>query len=425
MKVLITSIGVPGHLNPMLAAASILARHHEVAVQTSGELQGMVDAAQLRFISERPNSRSFAGHLIADNPLGMKMSDPVERHAYEIEHFFADTIPIQAKNLTKALDEFSADIIIGDSHYFGTLPMLLGPQSSRPAIAALGVSVLDVHSGRHAPRGTSGQTAEESERDAQYRRMLLEPVQLAFDRSLQKCGCAPLPCPALASLSNLSDLYLHPGVESFEYPQRASKVRFIGRPPMAKGQASLPAWWEGLDSRKRLVLVTQGTIANRDLNQLIGPVLSGLAAEQDIIVLVTTGGTTTENLQTPIPSNARIAEFLPYEQIFPKLDALVTNGGYGTVSMALAHGVPIVAAGMTEDKEEVSEHVQWAQVGLNLHTDTPSPEAIRESVREVLGKDLYRVNAQKIASEYKRFDVEDTLLREIEACVSRHQPLSA
>jgi len=79
--------------------------------------------------------------------------------------------------------------------------------------------------------------------------------------------------------------------------------------------------------------------------------------------MVTTGGQPTESIPVGIPDNARVTAFLPYEQVLPKVDLLITNGGYGTVNMALAHGIPIVSAGLTEDKEEVSAIVQWSGAG--------------------------------------------------------------
>ena len=39
--------------------------------------------------------------------------------------------------------------------------------------------------------------------------------------------------------------------------------------------------------------------------------------------------------------------------MLPQVSVLVTNGGYGSVSQALAAGVPIVSAGLTEDKAEI------------------------------------------------------------------------
>jgi UDP:flavonoid glycosyltransferase YjiC (YdhE family) len=419
MKILITSIGVPGHLNPVLAAASILSRHHEVAVQTSDELQPIVEAAGLRFLPELPGSRTFFMHYFTDFPEAMSMPHGMEKHAWNFEHFLALKIPVHAANLQHALQEFPADVIVADSFYFGTLPLLLGPRAKRPAIVPLGISVLNVHSGKNIPRRPGVSDEEAGKERLRYERIVLQPTQTAFDRALSKLGVGPLPCPALESLSTLSDAYIHPGIESFEYPNSSSVVHYIGRLPLAKGQTPLPEWWDKLDRTKRLVLVTQGTIANRDFGQLVGPTLTGLAEEQDLIVLVTTGGQPIESIPVEIPANARVAEFLPYEQILPHIDLLITNGGYGTVNMALANGVPIIAAGMTEDKEEVSAHVEWAGVGIDLHTNQAVAEVVRRAVREVLDSHTYRTSAKKMAREFASCNAEESLLSLMEACANK------
>jgi UDP:flavonoid glycosyltransferase YjiC (YdhE family) len=188
--------------------------------------------------------------------------------------------------------------------------------------------------------------------------------------------------------------------------------------PARAAQATLPEWWDALDRGKQLILVTQGTIANRDLGQLIGPTLNGLAEEEDLIVLATTGGQPIASIPGEIPANARVAEFLPFEQVLPHIDLLITNGGYGTVNMALAEGIPIVAAGLTEDKEEVSAHVQWAGVGIDLRTNQADPEMVRRAVREVLDNPSYRIRAKKMAREFASCNPEKSLLNLIESCVS-------
>src|SRR5215469_7769079 len=106
--------------------------------------------------------------------------------------------------------------------------------------------------------------------------------------------------------------------------------------------------------------------------------------------MVTTGGQPTESIPVGIPDNARVTAFLPYEQVLPKVDLLITNGGYGTVNMALAHGIPIVSAGLTEDKEEVSATVQWSGAGIDLRTNQANPEMVRSAARQILDSSVYR-----------------------------------
>jgi len=63
---------------------------------------------------------------------------------------------------------------------------------------------------------------------------------------------------------------------------------------------------------------------------------------------------------------------------------MVTNGGYGGTQQALAHGIPLVIAGTTEDKPDVAARVAWAGVGINLKTDAPTPEQVRAAVRTLV-----------------------------------------
>ena len=78
-----------------------------------------------------------------------------------------------------------------------------------------------------------------------------------------------------------------------------------------------------------MVLVTQGTFANADLGQLIAPTLAALADEPDTLIVATTGGRPVDAIPGPIPGNARLAEYLPFGWLLPKVDLLVTHGATG------------------------------------------------------------------------------------------------
>ena len=194
-------------------------------------------------------------------------------------------------------------------------------------------------------------------------------------------------------------------------------MQYIGALPTPAGQPTLPEWWQHLDRTKRLVLITQGTIANRDFGQVVAPALVALGGRKDVTIIVTTGGQPAESIPVAIPSNARIASFLPYAQIMPEINLLITNGGYGTVNMAISHGIPIISAGLTEDKEEVSAHVQWSGAGIDLRTNQATPEAIKHAVDEIFTQPGYRERAQQLSLEFASRDVEVELLRLIEECV--------
>jgi UDP:flavonoid glycosyltransferase YjiC (YdhE family) len=98
---------------------------------------------------------------------------------------------------------------------------------------------------------------------------------------------------------------------------------------------------------------------------------------------------------------------------------MVTNGGYGGVQMALAHGVPLVVAGATEDKMEVAARVQWSGAGINLKKRRPSPVDIRCAVNEVLADPAYRENARRIQADFARYDAPQRAAELLEALANR------
>jgi UDP:flavonoid glycosyltransferase YjiC (YdhE family) len=60
-------------------------------------------------------------------------------------------------------------------------------------------------------------------------------------------------------------------------------LHFVGTPPIIPGQAPLPPWGHELDGSRKVVLVTQGTVANHNFELLIAPTLAALANEPDVL----------------------------------------------------------------------------------------------------------------------------------------------
>jgi len=70
----------------------------------------------------------------------------------------------------------------------------------------------------------------------------------------------------------------------------------------------------------------------------------------------------------------------------------------------LAHGIPLVVAGGTEDKMEVAARVEWAGAGINLRKQQPSPREICAAVNEVLSNPVYCENAKRIQADFAKYD---------------------
>jgi UDP:flavonoid glycosyltransferase YjiC (YdhE family) len=89
----------------------------------------------------------------------------------------------------------------------------------------------------------------------------------------------------------------------------------------------------------------------------------------------------------------------------------VTNGGYGSINQAMSFGIPIVSAGLTEDKADVNARVAWSGVGINLATNNPTPQALRHAVRTVLDKPDYRSRASAMADDFRAINTRSEILR--------------
>lgn len=420
MKVLMASTPATGHLNPMLAIARILIDEgHEVTLLSGTGLRDRVEHGGARF-RPLPTDADFDPADVFTRAPELKTIPPgPEWHRLAFERLFVDSIVPQLDGIQDSLLDFPADVIVADSMFFGVLPMLLGPRARRPPIVLCGTSFLHWRRPDDAPHFAglppARNAAERDEHAAmarQFNRLVDQPIARHLNPILRELGVGPLETPILESVVELADAFLQLTVPGFEYPRHVypASVHFVGTPPLIANQAPLPPWAHEVDGSRKVVLVTQGTVANHNLGLLIAPALAALADETDVLVVVTTGGRPIDAIPGPIPGNTRAASYLPFEWLLPKVDLLVTNGGYGSVNQALGFGIPLVTAGLTEDKASVNARVAWSGVGIDLATNEPTPDALRAAIRSVLDQPRYRLRASHMADEFAEIDTRSEIL---------------
>jgi UDP:flavonoid glycosyltransferase YjiC (YdhE family) len=309
--------------------------------------------------------------------------------------------------------------------FFGALLLLCRPADLRPPVVNLGIVPLALHS-RHTAPFALGIPPRDGAL-GQVRNVLLGWVtdHLVFGglhrtaaRMARERTGFPLRAHATDYIS-LADAIVQFTVADFEYPRPDSgtPVHFVGPmtrrtapdappealpAPVAGDAHPVPPWWGDLAAAREagvpIVHLTQGTIANADPEDLILPTVRALAEER-VLVVVSSAGRSIPASQ--LPANVRVADFLPYDLLFPQLSALVTNGGYGGVQFALAHGVPVVAIGNTEDKAEVAARVAWSGAGLRLRpsrTGGVDPDVVGAAVRRVLAESAFRTRCRQLAA---------------------------
>ena len=411
-RFLLLSTPIYGHVSPMLTIGRALAaRDHSVTVLTGRKYGAAAQSFGLSFLPLPAEIDYDDADLGAWLP-GRDRYKGIAAGRYDILGMFVRPLRAQHDALRGALANGCYDAVVCESAFLGVLPTLLTmPAPARTPIVGVSVTPMSLVSVDCAPFG-SALVPRDSPwtrlRNRQINYLLyrgpLRPVQDALDAELEALG-VPRGSVHVSDQVTKFDRTFHLAVAGFEYPRRElpPSVRFVGplRADPSVG-TKLPSWWGDLDGSRPVVHVTQGTIDNADLGKLLVPALRALAAD-DVLVVASTGGRPLSVLHDALggalPPNARLAEFLPYDELLVRTDVMVTNGGFGGVQRALSAGVPLVVAGATEDKPEVAARVGWSGAGINLRTGSPSPSRLRRAVRRALNDPRYRTAAIRLQRE--------------------------
>jgi MGT family glycosyltransferase len=400
---------------PILTVARhLVGAGHRVRMLTGSRFARAVSATGAEFVA-LPEEADFDDRDLDAAFSERRKHKGIAALRYDILQVFIAPAYHQHRALQHLFSEEQADAVLSDFAFGGMLPILLSGQP-RPPLIILGVLPLTLTSVDTAPYGLGlppsasplGRVRNRA-LNALVQRVILRSVRQATDQLLADLGLGPAPVFPL-DWYRLADRIVQFTVPEFEYPRSEAPATLTFAGPLldAAPRFELPAWWTDLNSGRRVVHVTQGTLDNADLSKVIQPTVAALA-DPDLLVVVATGGRPVSELRMALPDNVRVAEMLPYAELLPKIDAMVTNGGYGGVQMALAHGVPLIVAGAREDKPEVAARVAWSGSGVNLRVERPVPDVIGEAVSDVLTKPGYRGNARRLAGAISKTDPLHTL----------------
>lgn len=407
---------MPGHVEPVIAAAAgLAARGHEIVFHTGSLFRAQVERAGARFVPLLPEIDIDYRDIDTKFPERAQLPPGPAQMLWGVRHLFADAIAAQHEGLLTILRNFAADVILADMMFLGTLPFLLGAQPARPAIVHLGISCLALTApevaffGAAQPPARNAQQRARNEAVTHYmQEHVFAPIQSYIDEVLKKRGAAHLPCFVSDAVIRLPDSYLQLGVPDIEYARSnmPPSLRFVGVLPPFPAPFTPPAWWNDVQTAKAagrpVVLLTQGTLANADFGQLILPAMQALA-HRDVLVIVTTAADETA-VAAAAPANARVERFIPYGPLLPHVDLLVTNGGYGTVLQALSHGIPMLVAGDSEEKPEIAARLAYAGVAIDLATGRPPVALLDAALDDILAGPAYRERAQAIAARLNAID---------------------
>ncbi|KAK8017969.1 hypothetical protein PG991_007159 [Apiospora marii] len=377
-----------GHVLPMQAVAQALVqRGHEVVWLASPDQQARVEASGAQFV---------ATDEVAKADTVVKTTEPTTLEGCAELLFGYGRLAAQVADLRRVLASYAPDCLVNDALPQGAAALYeLGEV---PFFATLGVVPLYLPgAGEHAPTSALGTLMTQHS----WTLPVINPQREAL-------GLRPLAESDVVQYS--AQLHIQASCPSLEYHQPMPQTHYVGPLVSQPTQASdLPGWWNDVlaaaaDGR-RVIGITQGTFA-MDPTSLLIPAIEALRDDPSLLLVVPSPheaairarlGETNSNGT----DNVRIAPWVPYDQLLPLCAALVTNGGYGSVTQALAAGVPLVCAGTSEDKKDTAARVRYVGAGVDLGTEKPGVESMREAVRAVLEESQYKEAAVKMKDELR------------------------
>jgi UDP:flavonoid glycosyltransferase YjiC (YdhE family) len=432
-RIIIAATPVYGHVAPLRAiAANLVGRGYHVTFLSGSAFKSVVEATGAIFVPLSGNA-DFDVSDPATFPERIKLQAGPPQIDFDIQHLFVDPIAEQHRALQALLAVADTAqpgepvVLLHDTVFMGIWPVLLGAPGLRPTgVIGIGVTPLPLTSIDTAPFGL-GLAPDSSAAGRQRNRDLNLAVanevfvaaQTHLVKVLQNAGAKTVPPFVFDGMVCLPDHFLQLTVAALEYERSDAPVglEYAGALPAARMAFTPPIWWKHVLGTRKVVLVTQGTVANRDFGELIRPTLMALA-DMDVVVVAVTGRADAQASADigPVPANAYVADFIPFDLVLPHVDVLVTNGGYGGIQQALSHGVPIVLAGETEDKIEVNARVAHTGAAINLRTGRPDQAALRSAVQAALFEPSYGLSAQRLQADYAKHDAfaaVDSSIREL------------
>jgi UDP:flavonoid glycosyltransferase YjiC (YdhE family) len=433
-KILFASVPFDGHFNPLTGlAVHLKARGHDVRWYCGASYAGKLEALGVPHLPFQRATEVNGENLTEHHPEYEALGDGPKAIAFALEKIFFGNLEAHLRDVTDARADFPFDAIVFDgAFYAGRLisevhgarayPVWPGPtpapRSREEPPPFFGLRPAGGPLGRLRDRIVSGM----------LERATRNGMKL-FNELRAREGLAPYAGGLFDLHNETSTVMFMWGAPGLHFPRTdwPENMRFIGPLlPHQGARAPLPALLEeklaALEVRYggRCVVVSQGTIDNRDANKLFVPALEALTAaaangSPRPLVVVTTGGRHTAELRRRYPhENVVIEDWIDFSSLLPRASVFITNGGAGSVMHALTSGVPVLAAGKLEGKNDINARLDFRGLGLDLKTERPSAQQIARGVERVLADAHIRENVARVRTELAGYDSAAILERALE-----------
>lgn len=410
-KFLFTVWPFSGHIHPSLAVAHALrARGHQVAFYTGSKVGELIEGEGFRCFPFQQVDEARVEQLVLSNKgIMAPVRNPLRRAAMW-RTWLLGTVPAQLADLEPILIEWQPDVIVCDPSMWA--PLLVLHETRRIPIAVLSIVAACLLPGPQGPilgfPMPPPRTRYERGR-AQLLRRIVDLLGTGVRRRanrLRRAYGLPALQMSVTAFTGQMPLYLVPSSPEFDYERKdlPASVRYIGPCLWTKPAGETPPpWLRELASDQPMVFVTEGTVNLQPL--LLRAAAKGLANLPLQIIMTTGKHREPEALglaQRSLAANIRVEQWVPLDDLLPRLSAIVTTGGSNTVLAALSNAVPLVLVPSEWDQPETAWRVVEAGAGVRLTPEECTPEGLRQAVERVLREPSFRENAQRLAASFAR-----------------------
>lgn len=402
-----------GHVRPALELAKRLKQeNHEVIFYTSKAYSNKIEKEGIRFYPF-DNQKEFTGETLNEVfPEYFKINKAIDKFRWGVDNIIAPTLIGFTKDLEKIIEVEKPDLMVVDPTMTAVVP--LKRKGIKIPIVGLGILPLSVTSKNTAPFGLAKVPKKGLINTIYYQflnnyvqHIIFGKQQKTFDKYMKQLGLKQLEYFYLDSVQLYCDYYLQGTIKEFEYPRTdlSKNTKFVG--PFIndtyQNNYSHPIWWKELYNGKQNILLTQGTLDNNDFDNIILPSIEAFKNEK-VNIIVTTGNHELSSNERKLFDDAGVLydKFIPYEELLPFIDVMVTNSGYGGVQQAIFYEVLLISLGTSEDKPEVGARIKYSNVGINISEFKLSPHKINEAYHTLENSKVYTEQLVKLSNQMKQ-----------------------
>ena len=355
------------------------------------------------------NGQNLAEHF----PEIDKLKGP-KRVAFDVEKIFFAPIPAHYADITELHADFPFEVLVNDGAFYAAYPV-----TRKLGMPAYGIAPAPTAKSAGAPPPFFGLTPATRlrhrivwamvEGTAKRARPILDELLAreglpAYDGSIYQ-----LPWDTVTRM-------FATGAAAMDFDDRRwpDNHTFVGPllPPRT-GQVKEVPFPDRLATAAPVVVVSQGTVDNRDPEKLFVPTLTALAGTGHLVVACT-GHRNTGALRERFPQgNVIVEDWVDFDALMPQADVFITNGGYGSIMQAIMAEVPIVSAGKSEAKNDINARLAYRRLAYDLKTERPEPTPIAAAVRHVLADPAYKTNLARVAAQLRAQRPLDTMAETI------------